>query len=335
MRASILLFLLGCSVAAATDCSNCTLIVLGNNTMVSVWKNMHYREKYLDLVTHGMVDDRNKYAIVYFAWMFGAYHAKRYRAAFDLVPPRYHKNFLWMANSPTELALLRQTFPDSNVLYSPFNALLNEFTFVLPEAATPRNLTEPLCLINSQGQLWKNHALSKNIPRKVFVTYNVDPALNLSSLDPLEVLDSIDHIGLAAQLARADYGAILSTEEGNCRASHEYLMSGLPVLSTYSVGGREVFYDDDNSVLCAPTLEGVTEGHARMKQLLLRVNRTQIRERAMDKVVGFRNDLVDVVQGWLNRAGAYGSASDLLMRGVYDGRYAETFLNAWVETRLH
>lgn len=225
-------------VASASDCSTCTLLRLKNDTVVSVWKNLHYREKYRDLVSLGFVNDVNKYAIVYFAWMFNSYHAERYRAAFDLIPKRYHGNFLWAANSPAEYTLLRQVFPDSGVVFSPYTALLNEDVFGLPEPHERPD--EPLCLVNAQGQIFKNHALSKNIPHKVFVTYNVDKSVNLSQLNPLEVHDSIDHIRLAAQLARADYGAILSTEEGACRASLEYLYAGLPVLSTYGVGGREV-----------------------------------------------------------------------------------------------
>lgn len=39
-------------------------------------------------------------------------------------------------------------------------------------------------------------------------------------------------------------GVILSDKEGACYASVEYLLSGLPVVSTVSIGGRDVFLDN-------------------------------------------------------------------------------------------
>ena len=39
-------------------------------------------------------------------------------------------------------------------------------------------------------------------------------------------------------------GVILSKKEGACYASVEYLLSGLPVVSTVSMGGRDVFLDE-------------------------------------------------------------------------------------------
>mmetsp|Transcript_29207 Transcript_29207/g.76474 ORF Transcript_29207/g.76474 Transcript_29207/m.76474 type:complete len:301 (+) Transcript_29207:729-1631(+) len=46
-------------------------------------------------------------------------------------------------------------------------------------------------------------------------------------------------------------GLILSEKEGACFASSEYLLSGIPVVSTHSEGGRSIWYDDYNSIICA------------------------------------------------------------------------------------
>jgi glycosyltransferase involved in cell wall biosynthesis len=46
-------------------------------------------------------------------------------------------------------------------------------------------------------------------------------------------------------------GLILSEREGACFASSEYLLCGIPVISTQSEGGRAVWYDDYNSILCS------------------------------------------------------------------------------------
>lgn len=62
---------------------------------------------------------------------------------------------------------------------------------------------------------------------------------------------------VANLLRRAHAGLALSGLEGVCRASSEYLLTGLPVVSTHSVGGRDVWYDDYNSIIVPPTEEAV------------------------------------------------------------------------------
>lgn len=97
-----------------------------------MWKNLQYKEKFLDMVTGGFVDAANAHAVVFFAWVFNDWAATEYAEAFALVPAQYHGNFLWAANSPAEFDLLWRTFPTSPVVFAPFNSLLNEFTFNLP-----------------------------------------------------------------------------------------------------------------------------------------------------------------------------------------------------------
>jgi len=52
-------------------------------------------------------------------------------------------------------------------------------------------------------------------------------------------------------------GLILSEKEGACFASSEYLLCGVPVVSTYSEGGRADWYDDYNSIVVPPVKEKV------------------------------------------------------------------------------
>ncbi|NJL20895.1 MAG: tetratricopeptide repeat protein [Leptolyngbyaceae cyanobacterium SM1_3_5] len=72
--------------------------------------------------------------------------------------------------------------------------------------------------------------------------------LNNRLLSPEELCEKIN---------QAHCGLILSEEEGACFASSEYLLCGIPVVSTLSRGGRDVWYNDYNSVICQPTVEGV------------------------------------------------------------------------------
>lgn len=63
-----------------------------------------------------------------------------------------------------------------------------------------------------------------------------------------------------AKLLRQSYcGIILSDTEGVCRASSEYLLCGIPVVSTRSTGGRDVWYNSYNSIIVEQNEESVAE----------------------------------------------------------------------------
>jgi glycosyltransferase involved in cell wall biosynthesis len=77
-------------------------------------------------------------------------------------------------------------------------------------------------------------------------------------------------------------GLILSEDEGGCFASSEYLMCGIPVVSTPSRGGRDVFYDSANSLIAEPTAAAVAHAVAELASRPAdaeRISRTH-RERA-------------------------------------------------------
>jgi glycosyltransferase involved in cell wall biosynthesis len=60
--------------------------------------------------------------------------------------------------------------------------------------------------------------------------------------------------------AQADVGLCLSEREGAMYASIEYMLAGLPVVSTPSEGGRDVFFDPDYCLIVEPTPRAVREG---------------------------------------------------------------------------
>ena len=80
---------------------------------------------------------------------------------------------------------------------------------------------------------------------------------NDTRLDPVEVVQIV---------TRAYCGLALSAVEGICRASCEYLLCGIPVVTTRSVGGRDVWYDDYNAVVVEPTVDAVHDAVAELKR---------------------------------------------------------------------
>jgi hypothetical protein len=63
---------------------------------------------------------------------------------------------------------------------------------------------------------------------------------NKRNLSPPEITEVIN---------QSKVGLILSAEEGACFASSEYLLCGVPVISTPSKGGRSFWYNDENSLI--------------------------------------------------------------------------------------
>lgn len=91
----------------------------------------------------------------------------------------------------------------------------------------------------------------------------------------------------------ADVGLCLSREEGAMRASMEYLMCGLPVVSTPNIGGRNRYFDSRNCVFADPTPEGVALAVDAMKSR--RPDREEVRDTVLDKVEFDRRDFLSTV----------------------------------------
>jgi|ERR1051325_4429993 glycosyltransferase involved in cell wall biosynthesis len=78
-------------------------------------------------------------------------------------------------------------------------------------------------------------------------------------------------------------GLCLSEVEGAMFASGEYLLSGVPVVSTYSVGGRDAYWDEQCCVLCPADAALIASAVAQLQAAMIdpRVVRTQMIVRIM------------------------------------------------------
>jgi len=98
---------------------------------------------------------------------------------------------------------------------------------------------------------------------------------------------------VAAALNRARTGLILSAVEGTNRASIEYLLCGLPVVSTPSQGGRDVFFDEDYCAIVEPTAEAVQQGVQRM--IARDIPPEYVREHTLRRVREHRRRFLELV----------------------------------------
>lgn len=116
--------------------------------------------------------------------------------------------------------------------------------------------------------------------------------LNGKPLSPDEVCEKIN---------QSYCGLILSEIEGSCFASSEYLLCGVPVVSTPSKGGRDVWYNEYNSIVCEPTSEAVASAveefvkHPRDPE--------KIRQQHIEQAQGYRKKFISMLADTFNRFG--------------------------------
>lgn len=150
-------------------------------------------------------------------------------------------------------------------------------------------------VINSRPFIWKriyladkiaNLALIKGADYSTNSTWKWNPWYRSYRFVNIEQLNQYQVIKI---LNRSKMGLILSgntgdnqqfNNEGACYSSSEYLLCGLPVLSTNSDGGRDIWYNSDNSLICEPNQDDVYDKYCTILAKLdnNQLNRSKIRD---------------------------------------------------------
>ena len=139
-------------------------------------------------------------------------------------------------------------------------------------------------IYNAQLAPMKRHELARHVPSCAYVTKMFDswsPRLKRIQLNRFvrslpknhiilnerstDGLVPIDHVGVNEAMASAHVGLCLSKLEGAMYASIQYLLAGLPVVSTTSQGGRDDFFHSDTTLIVDDDPRAVQEGVAAMK----------------------------------------------------------------------
>lgn len=160
-----------------------------------------------------------------------------------------------LCNTERERSLLR--IFGINAIFCNHNSFIDERIFTIdPEATKTYD-----AVYNAVLEKFKRHSLCRKIKRLSLITYKFENKAYKSLLDriltnnptwlnyesePPRFLNT-EEIVTAYNASRV--GLALSKEEGAMYASTEYLLCGLPVVSTKSKGGRDIFYNDLNSVI--------------------------------------------------------------------------------------
>lgn len=167
----------------------------------------------------------------------------------------------------------------------------------------------------------KRHELAALVPRVAYLAYSESRAERVASFQEIhrqigertpdhvllnEVADgrpvTLDREGVNAALARAAVGLMLSAAEGSNYASMEYMLAGLPVVSTPSIGGRDVYYDPDFCLVCDPDPVAVRDAVATL--IKRDIPRSEIRARALARIGPARQRFLELIDTLLHELGA-------------------------------
>lgn len=144
---------------------------------------------------------------------------------------------------------------------------------------------------------YKRHELLVNVKKLRLITGSINkldllPEMGLSNI---EVNDHyLTKCEISEVFSKSKCGLALSKEEGGMLAATEYLLCGLPVVSTPSIGGRDIYYSSSNHILCNDTVSAVTS--AVNSATSRDWDRAEIRRTAIEKSREFRYELAESVR---------------------------------------
>lgn len=96
------------------------------------------------------------------------------------------------------------------------------------------------------------------------------------------------------KINEAKCGLILSASEGACFSSSEYLLCGVPVVSTPATGGRHAWYNEYNSIVCDPNPDSVADA---VDEFLKRPrDPLKIREMHIELSVFYRKKFIELLR---------------------------------------
>lgn len=166
----------------------------------------------------------------------------------------YYAQCIILCNSQTE-----KNTCDKLKVYSAFvnkNCFLDENLYVIDSLIEKKYDGIYSTSFNNRKRINLCNEL-KNIG--ILLKYNKTPKELTSSFNIIND-KTIDSNEIYKYYNQAKFGLCLITQDDSSNASAEYLLCGLPVISVTSYGGRNVWYNNYNSVIIDPNKESLLKG---------------------------------------------------------------------------
>jgi hypothetical protein len=209
-------------------------------------------------------------------------------------------NIVILANSEEERIFFEENV-NCYVIYCNNNAFLNENAFYVDDI----KYRKYDLVVDSCFRPYKNVNIANKMHNTIHIGYFKKIPL-LPNFGKIANYKNNTYIKLNAReiceiYNESNIAGIFSLCEGACFASTQYLLSGLPVVSTQSKGGRDIWFNDRNSIICENNAEDCMKCCKIAKQRLLtgEFNRHIIRNDTIALMTKFRNIFIDYLIQYL------------------------------------
>jgi hypothetical protein len=272
-------------------------VFANNSRLVNYYKDENIRIIHLEGFVHNwyLLHALNKTTYTFISWP--CFIDKNVcqtciNALFTLNPNYNKKNIIWL--SPDLDGILYAYECGFNAILANHNCCLDYNVFDLKDDERIYNL-----VINSRPEIWKRPYLAKKVSNLAYIKgaiyrkneiydYCELPCkfINEKRLTPEEVNDIYN---------KSYCGGIFSEKEGACYSSSEYLLSGLPVISTLSKGGRDAWYTKDNSIIVNDDEDSIVNAVNLCIENLKsgKFNRQNIRNKHIELTHSMRNNIIE------------------------------------------
>lgn len=216
--------------------------------------------------------------------------------------PRHR--FIFLCNAGSEFELLSEY--GLNARFINHNCFVDERIFTVEPGAEKAYDA----VYDAQLSRVKRHYLASGIESLALITYLFYPGLKEPFvLDVMREFEKAHWFNkpygrdsrvlapgeVADALNRCRVGLCLSAEEGGMYASIQYMLCGLPIVSTRSRGGRDEFFDHRYVKIVDDTPGAVREGVSEM--IGRNIPAGLVRGETIKKMTAHRDRFIDLVQG--------------------------------------
>jgi len=231
------------------ESNNCRIFLIENIAHNWLWlKKYHTKFR------------KNDFFFVQLGWYFDEYLVRECNHIFEILGLRKDRFIFMFPDFPAKTLFEYYGFQGDLVNH---NCFLDENLFHIKSSEKKYD-----AIYTARLSPFKRHHLASKIGNLALVAGNTSTKLieelpphsfiNDKHLLPEQVIDII---------SESKVGIILSDFEGACYSSSEYLLCGIPVVSTRSHGGRDVWYNSYNSIICDPTPESVADAVKKLASL--------------------------------------------------------------------
>jgi glycosyltransferase involved in cell wall biosynthesis len=212
----------------------------------NIFHNFEWLEKY-----RNRISDRHFFFSIT-GWHIDEWGASHSAQMFDYLKLK-KENFFILANNEVE----KQNLEKNGFICS----IINQNAWIDEELIKP-SLQEKQynAIMIARKTPFKRHYLASKIPKLALISGGCNLGAQLEDPLPNCVFESKKHLferEVCEKISQSSCGLCLSKIEGACFSSSEYLLCGVPVVSTQSQGGRDYWYDSYNSLICDDNEESV------------------------------------------------------------------------------